>query len=140
MNKIASGNLVFIRLDDGEEVVSSLKKVVTEECLETAIILSFVGALRHTRLIVRKGVEKEVEHHVEVVGNGNITRLDSEPFIHLHLAVGSDEGSWVGHLLTGTVDIFCEIALARTAFPMKRSYSKELANAGVTVPFRLEWG
>lgn len=140
MNNRTSGDLVFVRLDEGEEVISSLKQVAVDKGLDAAVILSFVGALRHSRVILRKGVEKDLDHHVEAVGNGNITLLDSEPFVHLHLAIGSDAGAWVGHLVNGIVDVFCEVALLRVDCPIKRRYCKELAEAGITVPFRLELG
>lgn len=131
---------MVIRLDEGEEVISSLRAIAKDERIHSAVILSFVGALKYSKLIVRKGVEKEISLHVEVVGNGNITILDREPSIHLHVALGNDNGSWVGHLLEGIVDIFCEVALLPMPFEVRRGYDSNLAEKGVTVPFRLELG
>ncbi|MDH7556309.1 MAG: PPC domain-containing DNA-binding protein [Candidatus Methanosuratincola sp.] len=140
MKSIRAEDLIVIRLDEGEEVISSLKAVAKDERIHSAVILSFVGALKYSKVIVRKGVEKEISLHVEAVGNGNMTALNGEPFVHLHVALGNDDGSWVGHLLKGIVDIFCEVALQPMPFEVCRAYDSDLAEKGVTVPFRLELG
>lgn len=140
MNSIRAENLMVIRLDEGKEAISSLKDIARDEQLRSAVILSFVGALKYSKLIVRKGVEKEICLHAEAVGNGNISLLNGEPFIHLHVALGNDDGSWVGHLLKGTVDIFCEVVLQIMPLEVRRVYDVDLAEKGVTVPFRLDLG
>ncbi|MBC7127351.1 MAG: DNA-binding protein [Candidatus Methanosuratus sp.] len=140
MRSVRAEDLIIIRLDEGEEVISSLKAVAKDEGINSAVIISFVGALKHSKLIVRKGVEKEISLHVEAVGNGNVTVLNGEPFVHLHVALGNDGGTWVGHLLKGIVDIFCEVAMLPMPFEARRGYDSSLAEKGVTVPFRLELG
>ncbi|MEJ5292032.1 MAG: PPC domain-containing DNA-binding protein [Candidatus Methanosuratincola sp.] len=138
MKSVRAENLLLIRLDEGEEIISSLKTVARDEKLQSAVILSFVGALKNANIIVRKGVEKEISLHAEVLGTGNISLLEGEPFIHLHVALGNDDGTWVGHLLKGTVDIFCEVILQAMPLEVFRRYDTDLAEKGVTVPFRLE--
>lgn len=140
MRSIRAENLMVIRLDQGEEAISSLKTIARNEKFGSAVILSFVGALNYSKVIVRKGVEKEICLHTEVVGNGNISFYNGEPFIHLHVSLGNDDGSWVGHLLKGIVDIFCEVVLQIMPFEIRRGYDVDLAEKGVTVPFRLELG
>jgi hypothetical protein len=132
-------NIIIIRLDEGEEVISTLKEAVTSEGVQSGVICSFVGALRDSRLILRKGLERSVQNHVEAVGNGNVSQYQGQPFIHLHLSIGNDQGTWVGHLNEGYVDIFCEAAVIQVEPKLTRNYDKALAEDGVTVPYVLDF-
>ncbi len=140
MKVMRSKDFIVVRLDEGDEVISSLAEVAKSEGLKSGVIVSFVGALKGTRLILRKGLEKDISTHLEAVGNGNISWFNNAPFVHLHVSVGSDQGVWVGHMLGGTTDVFCEAVISPLEFRLTRSYSKELADSGVTVPFRLDIG
>jgi len=133
-----SKDFIVVRLDEGDEVISSLAEATKSEGLKSGVIVSFIGALKGTRLILRKGLEKEISSHTEAVGNGNISWFNNAPFVHLHVSVGSDLGVWVGHMLEGTTDVFCEAVISPIEVRLTRSYSKELADTGVTVPFRLD--
>jgi len=138
LKTMRADNYLIIRLDEGDEVISSLSEAVKSEGIRSAVVLSFVGALKGCRLILRKGLEKDIDAHVEAVGNGNVSYFRGEPLIHIHASVGSDAGAWVGHLLKGVTDIFCEVVLATLPAELVRSYSKELADGGVTVPYVLD--
>jgi len=140
LKAMRADNYLILRLDQGDEVISSLAEAVKVEGIRSAAILSFVGAIMGCRLILRKGLEKEIPTHVEAVGNGNISYFRGSPMIHLHVSVGSDAGTWVGHLLRGVTDVFCEVVLAEIPAEMVRSYSEELASSGVTVPYVLDIG
>jgi hypothetical protein len=137
--KKGSGILVVV-LDENDEVISSIGEMVASEGVESGIILSFVGALKSCHLILRKGVERSIETHLEAVGNGNISLYQGRPFVHLHISAGNDQGAWVGHLTEGIVDVFCEVAVLPLGLNMVRSYSQSLADSGVTVPYRLDFG
>jgi len=134
-----SKNVLVIRLDEEEEVISSITEAVASEGVESGIIASFVGALKGCRLILRKGLEKSISTHMEVVGNGNISLYKGAPLVHLHVAAGSDTGFWVGHLTEGIVDVFCEIAIIPVDLKMIRKYGQSLADSGVTVPYILDF-
>lgn len=140
MKVMRSGEFVVVRLDEGDEVISSLERAAREEGIGAAVILSFVGALESSKLILQKGVDKELPFHTEAVGNGNIALLENSRFVHLHVALGCERGTWVGHLLRGVVGIFCEVIMAPIKPPLKRKYDRELAEKGITIPFCLEVG
>ncbi len=131
-------NYLIVRLDQGDEVIPSLTDAVKAEGIRSAAVISFVGALKGCRLILRKGLEKDIDTHVEAVGNGNISYFRGSPMVHLHVSVGSDAGTWVGHLLRGVTDVFCEAVIAALPAALVRSYSEELAASGVTVPYVLD--
>lgn len=134
-----SKDILVIRLDEDEEVISSIAKAVASEGISSGVISSFVGALKECRLILRKGLEKSISTHMEVIGNGNISRYKGAPLVHLHVAAGSDKGIWIGHLTEGIVDVFCEIAITPTDLKMIRRYDQSLADSGVTVPYILDF-
>ena len=140
MKIIRAKEYVVVRLDEGDEVIASLSDATRSENLGSGVVVSFVGALKSARLILRKGLEKTISTHLEAVGNGNISWFNNAPFVHIHVSVGSDQGVWVGHLLEGITDVFCEVIISPIEVRMTRSYSKELADSGVTVPFRLDIG
>jgi len=131
-------NYLIVRLDQGDEVIPSLTDAVKAEGIRSAAVISFVGALKGCRLILRKGLEKDIDTHVEAVGNGNISYFRGSPMVHLHVSVGSDAGTWVGHLLRGVTDVFCEVVIVALPAELVRSYSKALAVSGVTVPYVLD--
>lgn len=134
-----NGALV-LRLDEGEEAVSSLVGALQRHGIAAGFIPSFIGALRGCRLILRKGHEEKIESHVEVVGNGNASLYGGKPFVHLHISAGNEKGVWVGHLVEGTVDIFCEAVVVPIGGKLTREYGKALAESGVTVPYVLNLG
>lgn len=141
MDSARSGNTLVIRLDPGEEVLSSITGAVSREGSSSGIITSFVGALKDCRLILKKGLERSFSEHLEVVGNGNICDLEGRPLVHLHVVAGNDEGVHVGHLLEAHVDIFCELSVSLTdGLQMRRLHSGELERSGVTVPYVLDFG
>jgi predicted DNA-binding protein with PD1-like motif len=132
-------NIIIVRLDEGEEVVSTLKKALATEGVQSGVISSFVGALRDCNLILRKGLERTIPDHVEAVGSGNISLYEGQLFIHLHLSIGNDKGTWVGHLNKGFVDVFCEAAVIPVEPRLFRSFDRGLADGGVTVPYVLDF-
>ncbi len=54
-----------------------------------------------------------LEHHLEVVAAvGNISLLDGEPFLHLHMALADDDGrAFGGHLNQGTIVFAIEVTI-----------------------------
>lgn len=134
-----SGNVLVVRLDENDEVISSIKDIMISEGMISGIVVSFVGALKSCRLILKKGLEKSVKTHMEVLGNGNLSYYKGEPFVHIHVSAGSDQDVLVGHLLEGIVDIFCEIAIIPIEMKLIRKYKTSLAESGVTVPYVLDF-
>jgi predicted DNA-binding protein with PD1-like motif len=132
-------NILIIRIDEDEEVISSISEALSSKGIDSGIIISFVGALKYCQLILKKGLEKSITTHMEVVGNGNVSRYKEAPFVHLHVAAGSGKDFWVGHLTRGIVDIFCEVAIIPIELKMIRKYKQSLADSGITIPYILDF-
>lgn len=133
-----SRNLLVIRLDEGEEIVKNLSKICVKEKIEAGVILSLVGAIKRCELIFREGYNEVFNEHLEILGNGNTSTLDGQPKIHLHVTCGNDAKARTGHLVEGTVTVFCEIVLQTLkGFEMKRNLDKELVKENVQFPYKL---
>lgn len=108
---------IIIRLDDGEEIIQSLKVICKNEGVESAIITG-IGAARNVEIghwdaKTKKYDNKKFSGLLEIVSlNGNITILNDEPMIHLHIAIGmKDFSTKSGHLMSAEVYPTCEIVL-----------------------------
>ena len=120
--KVEEGKII-VRLDRGEEVVSSLLKIIKDENLHGGFV-SAIGAAD----IVEVGLyevekqqykSKRFEGDFEIISClGNVSRKDGEPYLHLHMSFGDkDFNVYGGHLsycrISGTFE--CVIGLAKTA-------------------------
>lgn len=113
---------IIVRLDRGNEIISSLTKIVKDENLKGGFV-SAIGAAD----IIEVGlyeVEKQqyqpkrFEGDFEIISClGNISRKEGEPYLHLHVAFGDkDFHVYGGHLsyarISGTFE--CVIGLTKS--------------------------
>ncbi len=108
---------ILIRLDDGDELVSSIKAVCRKEKVGSAFV-SGIGAARKAELAhfdtkERKYNVKKFEGMLEIVSlNGNVAMLDGEPATHLHICISRHDYSTLsGHLMSAEIYPTCEIFL-----------------------------
>lgn len=102
--EVAGGLLV--RLERGEDVIETL----TSERNIPGGIVSGIGAIRNVELgyfdtAVGDYRRRSISDIVELVNlAGNISHLNSRPFVHLHAAIAdSDQRLLGGHLFAGVV-------------------------------------
>lgn len=117
MEHRSRGREIIIRLDQGDEIVSSLIEVCREEGVKSALV-SGIGAVRmagisHFDSKAMQYRSRTFEGMYEVLSlKGNISTLDGGPFPHLHIVIaGPDMLAFGGHLNKAEVDPACEIAL-----------------------------
>ena len=85
----------MIRLDDGDDLLKSLKQIVIQEKITTAWF-QILGGVRRAGVVTgpRKPVMppepvwQDVEDVREAIGSGSIFMDGEEPRIHLHAALG----------------------------------------------------
>ena len=120
--KVEEGKII-VRLDRGEEVVSSLLKIIKDENLQGG----FVSAIGAADLIEvglyevekQQYKSKRFEGDFEIISClGNVSRKDGEPYLHLHMSFGDkDFNVYGGHLsycrISGTFE--CVIGLTKSA-------------------------
>lgn len=113
------GNTVVLRVDRGEEIVSTVKEVCIKERISCAEV-SGIGAVDRAvvglyRVAEKKYCSNTFEGEREMTSLlGNITRKDGETYLHFHASfAGADGHSVGGHLseavVSGTAEIFIRI-------------------------------
>ena len=110
-----SGNTYMIRIDAGEEIVESLKKLCEDEQIRLGRVEA-IGATDHAAVGVYDLEKKEyypakIDEFMEIASlNGSITAMDGKPYIHLHATL-ADRHHVIhgGHVLEMRVGATCEM-------------------------------
>lgn len=104
-----------VRLDKGEELVSSLTKLCKDENIVLATIEG-LGACNHVVLglydiDLKQYHKKQLDGAYEITSIiGNITRKDDEPYLHIHLNVADENMcAYGGHLYECIISATCEL-------------------------------
>lgn len=119
MRYFVFGPTYFIRLDEGERVIESLRTLCEQDKI-TAGFLNGLGAVREAELgwFDREAKDHRtlrIEEPCEIVSlYGNVSVLDGQPFLHCHIALADSAfGVRGGHLREAVVSATCEITLTR---------------------------
>ncbi len=110
------GDTYVLRLDRGEEVMGCLKTFCTQEGIELAEV-SGIGACDLAEVGLydvgeRKFQSTLLEGEMEIPSLlGNVTRMEGEVYLHLHITLGlKDTTARGGHLkmcrISGTCELF----------------------------------
>ncbi len=105
----------LLRLDAGDEIVASVVQFAREEGINAASLtgIGAVGGLKYGYFdLETKEYQVKIEHiSLEIVSLvGNLGRLDGEPILHAHIAVGfPDMTIRGGHLVEGKISVTGEI-------------------------------
>lgn len=106
---------IVLRLNIGEDIVESITKVANDEKIKLATV-SGIGAVNDLTVGVFKPDEGKyypntLEEDLEILAlSGNITTMNDETYVHLHIAVGDDVGAaFGGHLNEAIVSVTAEI-------------------------------
>ena len=127
-----SGNTYMVRIDPGEEIVESLKKLCEGEHILLGRVEA-IGATDHAVIGVYDLAKKEyypekIDEFMEIASlNGNITAMDGKPYIHLHAALaGQDHVIHGGHVLEMRVGATCEMFVTVLDGAVSRQKNEEL--------------
>ena len=120
-----------LKLDPGEEVVSTIRDFVQREDIRGGYFMAF-GAFSRVKLryfdVERcEYMDNEVNRQVEVVSlMGNIARKDGRPKLHIHGAFGDQEANtYSGHVAEGVVRPTLEVFLTRFDGEIRRARDPE---------------
>ena len=122
--KVESG--YFLRLEKGEEVLSSIVQFAAKENIGSGAFFG-LGAINNFELgyydLKSRRYEKEKFEEDMEVGNitGNIASSDGKPFVHTHVTVsGKDLKAYTGHLFTAEVALTLEIFVFTASVEIER--------------------
>lgn len=132
MHFTEDNNTYFLKLDKGEEVLSTIRKFVAQEQI-TSGYFSGLGALNQVTLRFLKQDEKEFiektfKEDFEVTSlSGNITQNNGIPYLHSHIVLANREFQAIsGHFHEGVVGATLELVLTVTDSKISREYSDEI--------------
>jgi predicted DNA-binding protein with PD1-like motif len=100
---------IMQRLRKGEDLVAELTRVCRENGVTRGSV-QVIGAMEQARLgyyhqDARKYETHAIDKHVEILsGIGNVSLLDGEVFVHLHLTLSDDACQCMGgHAMEGNI-------------------------------------
>ena len=112
----------YIKFEKDELLLESLTQYAKDNNIKTAEI-SFIGAVQNVNVMYFNQSKKEYDKHTfdgghEVLnGLGNISILDDEPFVHVHMTVADKNGNaFGGHLDEGTKIWLIEAVIKEPTF------------------------
>lgn len=108
-------NVYVIRLDVGDEIMASLTELCNKENIRSATVQG-LGAVNdvtvgYYSLEEGRYFQKTFKQQFEMIAlNGNITRKDDIPYLHLHIALSDENYNFYGgHLNEAFISITAEI-------------------------------
>ena len=109
------GDTYAVRIDLGEDIPESLKKLIAEERIRLGRVEA-IGAADHALIGVydpetKEYYPEEFNEFMEITSlNGNITEMDGKPYIHLHATLADQRhAAHGGHVLEMRVGATCEM-------------------------------
>ena len=109
------GQTIVLRLDPGDEIISSLTALAENENIRTAQVQG-LGAANHAKIALYDLEKKEFHRKtldvpMEIASlNGNITRKDGKPYLHVHIGLATPELTlFGGHLVECVISVTAEI-------------------------------
>lgn len=125
------GDKTVVRLDKGDEIIESIKKVSDELKIKTAVF-SAIGATDDFTVGVFSLENSDYErftytgNHEITELSGNITTVDSKPYIHAHITcAGENAGIVGGHLLRAVVSLTLELFIIEINTEVSRAFDPE---------------
>jgi len=131
MQSIEKKDLIFIKLNEDEDINDQLKIACDKHSVKTAIVISGIGQLKYAQLgyFKEKGnySPDEFNKPMEILSiTGNICKQENEFLFHLHTVLGDEEKNAIGgHLIKGIVGILSEIVLLKINIEIKREYDEK---------------
>ena len=132
MEARSSGKHWILRIDKGEEIVATLEQFCREKDIRLGT-LSGIGATEKATIGLFKTRTKEYVRK-EVVGDheitnltGNISRMNGEVYLHLHVNLSDvNYNTFGGHLNSAVVSATCEVVVRELDGEMDREFSEEI--------------
>ncbi len=105
----------FLRIDKGEEIISSIENITVDENIQSGAIVG-IGALTEVTLGYfdrkqKKYLRRTFNDIYEMLSfSGNISYLDDKPIVHAHVILGQPDYTLIGgHLFSGVVAVTGEV-------------------------------
>lgn len=131
MRYVKDGARIILRLDDGDEIISSLKAICKKEKIKSAFFSGLGAAKRaeiaHYNPKTKKYKTKKPKGPLEIVSlTGNVAMLQGEPVVHAHVCFSvPDFSTFSGHLMSAEVYPTCEILMTPFGIKIERKFDEK---------------
>ena len=124
---------LVVRLEPGEDIVSSLLKLAKKEDIKLADVRG-LGAVNDAELGLFD-IDSKIYHtnefkneNFEIVSlTGNISEMDGEKYLHTHMAIADKDGHvFGGHLSKGIISATAEIFVSVVNGEIDRKHSEKI--------------
>ncbi len=130
---LKSGQKYIIRIDKGEEVISSLEKFCQKEKVKAGFFRGLgaaaKGELRYYSLKDKRYYNKKFGGKtMEILSLlGNVAEMKGKTVIHAHIVLGNEKMQPIGgHVSALVVGPTCEIYFEKLPGKIERKYSQEI--------------
>ena len=125
-------NMIFVRLDPEEEILEQLNDIAKKERIALANV-NGIGAVKEFTTGAFDTVKKEY-HSITTKGSyeivsltGTITAMMNEPYLHIHMSAGNENGEVVGgHLNCAIVSATAELVIYVSEGRIGRKFNEEI--------------
>ena len=126
------GNKYFVRIDRGEEIMSTLKKFCEQEKISLAEVKA-LGAIDDFNVGLFDVEEKKYHANhftfmAEIVSLwGTVTTMNGKAYLHIHLSAADKDGRvFGGHLNSARVSATCEMIVDVSEGSVERKFSEDV--------------
>ena len=126
------GNKWVVRIDKGEEVIQTIKKVCEDNKIKLGSI-SGIGAADRVTIGLFNTKNKQYQSQ-ELIGDyeitnlsGNISTMNGEIYLHLHIGLSDSKyNAYGGHLTSAVISGTGEIIIEEIEGEIEREFNKEV--------------
>jgi predicted DNA-binding protein with PD1-like motif len=132
------GNLIFVRLQQNEDLFESLREVCKASDVNVGIVVSGIGMLKQAEInfFVKSGKYAPLlfPEPMELVSlTGSIISQDGDCHFHLHAVLArTNKDAVAGHLSKGKVNVTNEIVILKTGIAARREIDEATGLMGLT--------
>ncbi len=131
MNFKKFGSRYVVRLDKGDEIVSSLKQFCTENNIRLGSITG-IGAANSVTIGLFETASKQYHSNTltgdyEITSlNGNVSSMNNEVYLHLHISISdSAYKAYGGHLTSAVISGTCELLIDTIDGTIERQFDED---------------
>lgn len=114
------------RIKPDNDLLTSIKEFCEKNNITSGIIVGIIGSLTNAKLGFLKTlpanyISKEFDGPLEIVcAQGNISLLEDELVIHIHLLISNDDNAVGGHLVEANVFSTAEVVIQELDYQIQR--------------------
>jgi len=126
------GNKWIVRIDKGEEIIDTLKQFCKKNKIKLGSISGVGGTDRVTvgcfKAKTKEFYPQELTGDFEITNlTGNVSTLNNEVYLHLHISVADSKyNTYGGHLTSAIINGTAEIIIEEIKDTIEREFSEEI--------------